>query len=522
MNISPFLSQFRLSAAFLLVAGVSSTVAADAPPKPNIVYILCDDLGYGDMHALNPDRGKIPTPNLDHMAADGMAFTDCHSGSAVCTPSRYCILTGRYCWRTRLQSGVLGGMSKPLIAADRLTVAEMLKQQGYTTAAIGKWHLGMDIPKNDFSAQISDGPLQHGFDYFFGISASLDMPPYAYIENDHFAELPTVIKVFSSDVYGNISRGGPTRKGPAAPHFDPHQCLPALTGKAVDYIGARGSDKKPFFLYLALPSPHTPLVPTPQWRGKSGLGPYGDYVMETDWSVGEVLAAVDKAGLRDNTIVMLGSDNGCAPYIGVHKLEAAGHFPSAYFRGYKSDIWEGGHRIPFLVRWPGVIKPGSRCAQTIELTDLMATVAGILSTTLPPDAAPDSVDITPLLKGGVAPVHQWNVYHSIDGNFAIQEGKWKLELCPGSGGWSKPKNKQAWASNLPRVQLYDMSSDISEKTNVEARNPDVVARLVKDLEKCVADGRSTPGPHESNDAKIDIWKKPASAEKVAALRAVGD
>jgi arylsulfatase A-like enzyme len=364
-----------LSAASIL--GVGAGHADDAAVRgPNIVFVLCDDLGYGDVHCFNPDRCKIATPNMDRLRNQGMAFTDCHAASSLCTPSRYGILTGRYSWRTRLQHGVLGGESPPLIEPGRLTVAGLLRENGYMTAGIGKWHLGLQFDTNDFAQPITDGPVQHGFDYYYGISASLDIPPYDYFENDRWTEIPSARKGFPSCVYGTLNSGlGPVRPGPAAPDFEAVNVLPNCTRKAVDYIGQRGADKKPFFLYLALPSPHTPLVPEKQWQGKSSIGPYGDYVMETDWAVGQVMDAVDRAGLRDNTLVMMASDNGFAPNVGSHKFEAVGHYPSAQFRGFKTDIWDGGHRIPFLVRWPGKIKPGSRSDQISGLWDLMATCA---------------------------------------------------------------------------------------------------------------------------------------------------
>ena len=269
-----------------------ATLHAAEQSKPNIVYILCDDLGYGDVHCLGGERSKIATPNMDQLAAAGMTFTEAHSSSAVCTPTRYGILTGRYNWRTRLQKGVLNGYSEPLIAADRLTVPALLKQHGYTTACIGKWHLGMDISQKNPNAPVGDGPTTRGFDYYFGISASLDMPPFAFIENNRFTEAPTAEKKFQ-------------RQGAAAPGFEAVDVLPTLTRKAVEHIDVQAKAGKPFFLYLPLNSPHTPIVPTKQWQGKSGLGAYGDFVMETDWALGEVLASLDKAGVAGNTLVLL-------------------------------------------------------------------------------------------------------------------------------------------------------------------------------------------------------------------------
>lgn len=491
---------YRVIAFFaLLLCAVSTGAAEGHRPQPNIVYILCDDLGYGDVHALNPARGKIPTPNIDRLIASGMAFTDCHSGSSVCTPTRYGILTGRYAWRTRLQKGVLSGMDQPLIAPDRMTVASLLKRHGYATACLGKWHLGLRFGKDKWTDAIVDGPVQHGFDSFYGISASLDMPPFAYIDNARFTQPPTQIKTFK-------------RTGPAAKDFEAVNVVPDLVNKASDYIDSHATAAKagsPFFLYVAFTSPHTPLVPTPEFAGKSPLGPYGDFVMETDWAAGRVIDAIDKAGLADNTLIMFASDNGCAPYIGVHELEAKGHYPSADFRGYKSDIWDGGHRIPFVARWPGRIKPGSHSDQLVCLTDLLATSAELLGETLPPNAAEDSVSILPALLGrDTAPLREAVVHHSIDGMFAIRQGNWKLELCAGSGGWEAPKEAAALNQGLPPIQLYDMTQDVGEQRNVEADHPAEVERLTKLLEKYVADGRSTPGPVQKNDARINIWKKP--------------
>ncbi|HEX3626077.1 MAG TPA: arylsulfatase [Verrucomicrobiae bacterium] len=507
--------KFPSSLKFLTVlsaASVASLVSAGPPPaqKPDVVYILCDDLGYGDVHCFNPDRCKIETPNMDRLRSQGMAFTDCHAVSSLCTPSRYGILTGRYSWRTRLQHGVLGGESPPLIEPGRLTVAGLLQENGYMTAGIGKWHLGLQFNTNDYSQPIVDGPLQHGFDYYLGLSASLDIPPYDYFENDHWTEVPSARKAFPSFVYGTLNSGpGPVRMGRAAPDFEAESVLPNFTRKAIDYIRQRGADKKPFFLYLALPSPHTPLVPEKQWQGRSSIGPYGDYVMETDWAVGQVVDAIDSAGLHDNTVVMMASDNGCAPNVGVHKFEAVGHYPSAQFRGYKTDIWDGGHRIPFLVRWPAKIKPGGRSDQIIGLWDLMATCAEILHVKLPPNAGEDSVSLLPAFLGNVSePLHADNaIVNQAGGNgrFAIRQGNWKLELCPGSGGGGRPRDADALRKGLPPIQLYNMHDDVGERVNIEASNGQLVTNLVKLLEKYVADGRTTPGPRQPNDVPVHIW-----------------
>ncbi len=473
----------------LLLTTLSGPHAAELNlAKPSIIYILCDDLGYGDVKCLGGDRSKIATPNIDRMAGQGMIFTEAHSSSAVCTPTRYGIMTGRYNWRTHLQSGVLMGYSTPLIAKDRLTVPAFLKQHGYATACIGKWHLGMEISQKDSMAPVGEGPTTRGFDSYFGISASLDMPPFAFIENDHFTEAPTAEKHW-------------VRKGAAAPSFDAAEVLPTLARKAAEYITTRSKEPSPFFLYLPLTSPHTPILPTKEWQGKSGLSAYGDFVMQTDWAVGEVLAALDKAGIADNTLIVFTSDNGCSPAAKFDELEDKGHYPSELRRGTKADIWDGGHRIPFIARWPARIKAGGRTDQITCLTDLMATSAEIVGAKLPDNAGEDSVSILPVLLGTAKEsVREAVVHHSIKGNFAIRQGQWKLELCKGSGGWSKGET-----GDEPG-QLYDMSKDVGERENEYSQHPEIVSRLTKLLEQYVAQGRSTPGPSLKNDVAVEILK----------------
>jgi arylsulfatase A-like enzyme len=484
----------------LLFAPLSGLNAA-AAPQPNIVYILADDLGYGDVQCLNPTRGKIATPHLDRMASQGMTFTDAHSSSSVCSPTRYGIMTGRYNWRSRLQSGVLQGYSEPLIAPDRLTVPALLKQHGYATACIGKWHLGMGIPKDQPSPVITDGPTTRGFDRYFGISASLDMPPFAFIDNDRFTEPLTATKTWQ-------------RTGAAAAGFEAVDVLPTLTRKAVEYIGGQAKAGRPFFLYLPLTSPHTPILPAKEWQGKSSIGKYGDFVMATDWAVGQVLAALDQAGIGGNTLVIMTSDNGCSKAAGIPEMQAKGHYPSGDLRGSKADIFDGGHRIPFLARWPDRIKAGTRSNQTICLVDLMATCAELVGAKLPSNAGEDSVSILPALLGtDRAPLHTAVVHHSINGSFAIRQGDWKLELCADSGGWSAPIPGSAEAKGLPATQLYNLRSDLAETKNLQAERPEEVARLTKLLEQFIADGRSTPGAKQNNDVAIQLRKPTPAATK---------
>jgi arylsulfatase A-like enzyme len=492
--------------AFLVGFIVSGPVLAESS-APNLIYILADDLGYGDVQCLNPERGKVLTPHMDQLASEGMHFTDAHSSSSVCTPTRYGILTGRYNWRTHLQDGVLSGFSQPLIAQDRLTVAGLLKEQGYKTACIGKWHVGMTMPTSDgkeanrsfknvdWNGVISDGPIQHGFDYYYGIAASLDMPPYIYIENDRFVGECTTIKAF------------PRRKGPAQADFEAVNVLPDLARKSIEYIKQQKASR-PFFMYITLTSPHTPLVPSREWAGKSGLGPYGDFVMQTDHVVGQLVDAVDAAGLGENTIIIVTSDNGCSKMANIRNLEKEGHYPSAQYRGSKADIWDGGHRVPFIVRWPKGIRAGTSSDQLICLTDLMATAADLTGVKLPGNAGEDSVSFLPAFSGkAIQTTRNGVVHHSIDGCFAYRQGKWKLCLARGSGGWTAPNEKAAAASGAPVAQLYDMEKDPGETTNLYETHPEIAQRLLSLLTEDVERGRSTDGVTANNDlVDIILWK----------------
>ncbi len=472
-------------ASMLLLSTIAIAQKTKPAIQPNIVFILADDLGYGDLHCFNP-AGKIKTPHSDALAAQGMTFTNAHSSSAVCTPSRYSLLTGRYAWRTRLKSGVLHGYDKPLIDSGRVTIANILQQKGYNTACIGKWHLGLgwkfknDTTKTDvdYTQPIADGPNSLGFDYFYGIAASLDMPPYIYIENDHTVGQATVTKKWG-------------RAGAAEKDFEAENCVSDFTSKAIGYIKKQSAKKQPFFLYLPLPSPHTPILPNKQFINKSGVTAYGDYVQETDWVVGEIMKAVNTAGITENTLIIFTSDNGFAPYVlKTMDVEALGHMPSADFRGYKSDIWEGGHRVPFIARWPAMIKPASSCDKIICLSDFMATAAAINQAALPANTAEDSYNILPYFSGSKEDIREATVHHSIGGSFGITQGKWKLELSPGSGGWTAPRNEDAVKKGLPEVQLYDLSTDSKEEKNVQAEHPDVVKCLTALLEKYKEEGRS--------------------------------
>jgi len=463
---------------------------------PNIIYILADDLGYGDVSSYNSDAAW-KTVHIDRLAEEGMIFTDAHTGSAVCTPTRYGVLTGRYAWRTRLKSGVLWSWDKPLIEANETTVGKLLQKHGYVTGCIGKWHLGLGwqfydtgTDSADFSKPLTAGPNSVGFDYFFGITASLDIPPYVYIENN----LSTVIPTEYSE---NITKMGWWRRGLTGSDFEHEQVLTVLTEKAVSFIEKQSNNPegKPFFLYFPLPAPHTPILPTEEFLGKSQTNLYGDFMLQVDHTVGEILKAIDKQGIANETLVIFTSDNGCSNQADFEELATFGHDPSYLFRGHKADIFEGGHRVPFVVRWPGKVKPGSSSDQIICLTDLMATTAAIVGENLGSGAGVDSYNLLPaLLHGQTAQIREATVHHSINGSFAIRKGKWKLINCPGSGGWSDPVPGSPEESGLPSIQLYDLDSDVGETRNLVDQYPEITRELMQLLKSYMENGRSTPDP----------------------------
>ncbi|MBU2997981.1 arylsulfatase [Cellulophaga baltica] len=485
----------KISKIVVLLMLVASSVTAQQ--KPNILYIICDDLGYGDVQALNPEKGKILTPKIDAFAKESMTFTDAHSASAVCTPSRYAILTGRYSWRSRLQQGVLasGDELEPLIDKDQMTVPKMLKKAGYKTAAIGKWHLGFKFVDDEgkpvqvydgkkvvgpaIGSTVPNGPVSRGFDSYIGFH--------------HSRVMKTVIK-----------------DDKVVDKMEPIKMLQFLGDHAEDYITKASKTEEPFFMYLALNSPHSPVVPSKAWQGKSGMGAYADFVMETDDVVGRVLEALEKNGIADNTLVFFTSDNGCsAPVAKAGKLEKEfGHYPSADFRGYKSDIWEGGHRIPFIVRWPGKIEAGSKNDKLICQTSLMATSAAITGLDLGDSEGVDSYSILPMLENKKAKTdYNLVVHHSINGKFSIRNKKWKLELTPGSGGWSQPTDNKAIKENYPDIQLYNMKKDVEETTNVYNKHPKLVKKMTEQLKQIVENGRTTSGELQENDVTVDMFKK---------------
>jgi arylsulfatase A-like enzyme len=500
----------------LCLSLLSWSTAAAATRRPNIVVILADDLGYGDLGCYNRDS-KTPTPHLDRLATSGMRFTDSHSPSSVCSPTRYALLTGRYAWRTRLQRGVLGPWSPPLIAPDQLTVAALLKQQGYATSCIGKWHLGWEWPTKDgkppsngadnlsnvdFTRPIANGPTARGFDFYFGTDVP-NYAPFCFIENDRTVGIPTV-------------PFGP-RKGPSLPGWDWVNVLPELTRQAVRFVEERATTKQPFFLYFPLTSPHYPVVPAPEFKGKSGAGDFGDFVFQSDWTMGQVLEALQRSGVADNTLVIFTSDNGPEISNEVHpgaydRIQQYSHASMGSLRGAKRDVWEGGHRVPFLARWPGQIKPGSTCDEIICHVDLMATVAALLDVKLPDDAGVDSHNLLPVFLGEklTKPIREATVHHAASGKFAIRKGDWVLIAAPigdDNGKLGEPawfKKERGYAPHDQLTELFDLRKDLSEQHNLSADHPDVVAELMELLRKYVSDGRSTPGAKQSNDVPVII------------------
>jgi len=484
--------------------------------KPNIIYVLADDLGYGDVGAFN-ENSKIKTPYLDKLANEGMMFTDAHSSSSVCTPTRYGILTGRYSWRSPLKHTVLDGRSIALIPPERTTVASILKTQGYHTAFIGKWHLGWDwatfdtttidikdrphyLEGVDYTKPITNGPNSLGFDYAYGHAASLDMPPFIYVENENITQVP-------SEISQDTSEYGWWRRGLRAKNFVHEQVTPNFFTRAGQYVKGQAKTNSPFFLYLALPSPHIPILPTDEWQGKSGLHPYADYVMMVDDYMGGLLNIVEEAGIAENTLIIFTSDNGFYHGSGKSEMEAQGHFPNYIYRGAKADVFEGGHRVPFIVRWPTKIKSQQVKNKPICTTDLMATVAEITGYTLANDEGEDSYSMLPLFSNNDEAFHREStIYRSDKGLFAIRKGDWKLNLCRGSGGWSEPNKKTEGYELLPELQLYNLKNDPSESINVVEQQPEVTRELLNNFFSIVDNGRSTSGDNLQNDAPYKWYK----------------
>ncbi len=472
---------------------------------PNIVYILADDLGYGDVSIYNRE-GKINTPNIDRLAKEGMRFTDAHTTSSVCTPSRYSILTGRYPWRSRLPVGVLRGYSRTLIENDLPTVAKLLKTKSYKTGVVGKWHLGLDwVMKDEFKDSLSaayntnnlfgitremnpdqidftrvptQGPATAGFDYSYILPASLDMPPYCYLENGKLTELLTQNTAGKKP---NADYSGPFwRPGLMSPSFDFFDVLPGFTRKAIEFIRKQSASKTPFFLYFPMPAPHTPWVPTEAYAGKSKAGEYGDFMMMVDDAVGKVLAELERSGVAENTLVIFTSDNG--PYWRNEFVERYQHASAGALRGMKGDAFEGGHRVPFIVRYPGKVEPGSTSQTTISLACLMSTLAELIGNKSPEFIALDSYSILRVLlnKSSTISEQPGVVNISSKGFYSIRKGPWKLITRLGSGGFTEPS--EIASDQLAGGQLYNLESDVHEDKNLYAEYPLKVRELTELLE----------------------------------------
>ncbi|MFT5129403.1 MAG: arylsulfatase A [Rhodothermales bacterium] len=476
-------------------------LAVWAADKPNVIFILGDDMGIDSVAAFNPKLG-LKTPAIDRLANEGMSFMDAHSTSGVCSPTRYAVLTGRYNWRSRLKRGIVGKWERPLITDARLTLPEMFRNNGYATCMIGKWHLGWNWPKKgggftekladiDFAQPIKGGPTSHGFDYYFGDDVP-NWPPYAWHENER------LIGPLTSQMKAGAMVG--VSAGPAVPEWDFSAVLLEYGKRCANYVRGRAEKEEPFFLFFPMPSPHTPIAPGGKFKGITGISDYADFLVETDWAIGEILSALADTKQAKDTVVIFTCDNGTSPKAKFSELEAKNVHLNENWRGYKADAYEGGHRVPFIVRWPGRIAANTRSDQTITVADIMATCADILDSALPENAAEDSVSLLPVLRGEKpdAPLHDVVVHHSVSGHFAVRMGQWKLLLCAGSGGWSAPRETEAAKQKLPLVQLYDLKNDPKESKNLHDTHPEKVKTLVDALARAIREGRTTKGPQQAN------------------------
>lgn len=449
---------------------------AAASKKPNILIILVDDMGLGDLSCYNPDS-KISTPNIDSLATAGMRFTDAHSAAALCHPARYGLVTGRHPFRTDYSVWRTEALIKP----GQPTIASLLKAQGYRTAMVGKWHLGFN--EDSYDKPLPGGPVDVGFDSFFGIRASTDIPPYFYIRDDQALSPPTDhIEANSSEGWSPI-QGAFWREGGIAPDLQLKDVLPRFTDEAAAIIDDHAGSEDPLFLYLAFPAPHTPWLPSKEFQGTSEAGMYGDFITMVDAMIGLVLTTLENAGMADDTLVIFSSDNGPTWYD--NDVERFGHDSSGGFRGMKGDAWEAGHRMPFIVRWPGKVKPQTTSKQIICFTDMLATFAAVSGAGLPSDAGPDSFNILPVLLGEQAEddaIRSSLVIPSASGGFSIRSGKWKLINQLGSGGFSKPSRIKPEPGD-PKGQLYNLEDDPGEIVNLYASSPDIVQRLEAELKQ---------------------------------------
>lgn len=493
--------------AILSLSSLASTaMAMDDAKQPNILILYADDLGFGDLGSYNA-ASKIPTPNLDQLASEGMRFTDAHSSSGICSPSRYALLTGRYHWRKF--HNIVKAFGKSKFSSERLTLPEMLQQKGYSTAAIGKWHLGWDwdairkpdapidgVNPDDFDwdKAIPDGPLDHGFDYYYGDTV-INFPPYVWIENDHVTKVPDTM--VDGKLWRNKEGTMTYRPGPMITGWDPYENIPTTTQKGIDYIKAKAKGDKPFFLYFAYPSPHAPIIPNDQFDNTSKAGPYGDLVVETDDSIGQLLKAIKDAGIADNTLVIFSSDNGPEHYAYLRD-EKFDHWSSHPFRGLKRDIYEGGHRVPMIVRWPENVKAGSKSDELVSQIDVMASIAALVGVDLPDTAAEDSYDLSPLWTGKTKDSgRNIHVHNTFADEYAIRSGDWNLVAS--KTGYMNKKRHKAWEARRgykndvnAEGQLFNMKIDKEQRHNLIKQYPEKAAELAKLLQTIRKQGYSAP------------------------------
>jgi arylsulfatase A len=480
-----------------------SAAALAAPP--NIVILYADDMGYGDLGANNP-KSKIPTPNLDRLSAEGMRFTDGHSSSGICTPSRYSLLTGRHHWRDF--HGIVNALGPTVFKKDQLTLPQMLREKGYATACIGKWHLGWNwdairkpgTPKKsikhtdfDWSMAVPDGPLDHGFDHYFGDTV-INFPPYAWINDNKLVDPPDT--TFTNNPIHPKEGEWECRPGPARSDWDFYQNLPTLTRKAVEYVTSRKGSDKPFFLYVPFPSPHAPIIPTAAFDGKSKAGPFGDYVVQTDDACGQILNAIKEIGAEENTIVIFSADNGPEIYA-YARDEKYGHWSAAPFRGLKRDIYEGGHHVPFVIKWPGLTKPGTVSDALISQVDFVATFAGLLKYDLPDHSAEDSHDFFPFLSGKSEKAPRTTIVHNTNPEkYALRHNGWLLIDTKTGNARPVPKEwmtkHEVPADDEQPVELYNLKDDITQRHNLAAEHPETVREMQLLLRKIRDQGHSAP------------------------------
>ena len=504
MSIAKFSAVSRCLAAVALVVAGAAIRPAEAADKPNVLILYADDLGFGDLGCYNK-ASKIPTPHLDRLANSGVRFVDAHTSSGICTPSRYALLTGRYHWRKF--HGIVNAFGSSKFDAARLTLPEVMQSQGYQTACIGKWHLGWDwdaIRKPGsgksnrpeafaWSKPIPDGPLAHGFDHYFGDTV-INFPPYCWIEDDKVVRPPDVM--MDTSKWKPIKEGSwECRPGPMASDWDPYDVLPTLTRKGVEYIRAQRGAEKPFFLYFAFPSPHAPIIPNDEFDGASQAGPYGDFVHETDHRCGQLLAALEEAGVAENTVVIFSADNGPENYAYPRDTKF-GHWSAEPLRGLKRDIYEGGHHVPFIVRWPGLTRPGTTCSALVSQIDIMATLADMLEVSLPDDAAEDSHNLLPLLRGEVDAVRTAHVHNTNTNKYAVRQGDWLLINT--KDGYTS-RREASWesrhgypADDDQPVELYNLKDDLGQRRNLAGKHPEKVAELQSLLRTIREQGHSAP------------------------------